>query len=66
MRPDSSGLAMFTRLYVLIKRLKLLRTRTLKVSFFSQKQLESESLAEFHFVTDSCRLVSQSNYFKKF
>ena len=66
MRPDSSGLAAFTCLYVLIKRVKLLtEKRTLKASFFSQKQSErlreSESLAEVQVVIDSCRLVSQSN-----
>ena len=54
------------RLYVLIKRVKLLlltEKRTSKASFFSPKQLESdESVAEVQFVIDSCRLISQSNY----
>ena len=59
---DSSGLATFTCRYVLIKWVKLLQKRTLKASFFSRKQLESESLAEVQFLTDSCRLVGQSNY----
>ena len=37
--------------------------QTLKGSFFSQKQLETErSMAEVQFVIDSCRFVSQSNY----
>ena len=58
----SLRLAAFTCLYVLFKRLKLLRNRTLKASFFSRKQLESESLVQF--VIDSSRLVSQPNYFK--
>ena len=62
MWPDSSGLATFTYLYVLIKQVKLLKKRTLKASFFSQKHLKSESLAEVQFLTDSCRLVGQSNY----
>ena len=63
MRPDSSGLATFTCLYVLIKRVKLLtEKRTWKASFFSRKQRESESLAEVQFEIDRCRLVSQSNY----
>ena len=62
MWPDSSGLATFTYLYVLIKQVKLLKKRILKASFFSQKHLESESLAEVQFLTDSCRLVGQSNY----
>ena len=62
MRPDSSGLATFTYLYVLIKQVKLLKKRAFKASFFSRKQLESESLAEVQFLTDSCRLVGQSNY----
>ena len=62
MRPDSSGLATFTCLYVLINRVKLLtEKRTFKASFFSRKQRESESLAEVQFVIDSCHLVSQSN-----
>ena len=34
----------------------------MKASFFSRKQLESESLAEVQFVIDSCGLVSRSNY----
>ena len=38
----------------------------LKTSFFSRKKLESKSLAEVQFVIDSCRLVSQSNYFEQF
>ena len=47
MRPDSSGLATITCLYVMIKRVKLLtEKRTLKASFLSRKQRESESLAE--------------------
>ena len=52
------------RLYVLIKRVKLLtETRTLKASFFSRKQRESgESVGEVQFVIGSCRLHSQSNY----
>ena len=58
MRPDSSGLATFTCFYVLIKWVKLLQKRTLKASFFSRKQLESESLVYIQFVIDSCRLVS--------
>ena len=63
MLPDSSGLATFTCLHALIKRVKLLTVkRTLKASFLSRKQRESESLAEVRFVTVSCRLVSQSNY----
>ena len=63
MQPDSPGLATFTWLYVLIKRVKLLtEKRTLKALFFSGKQRESESLAEVQFVIDICRLVSQSNY----
>ena len=50
-------------LYVLFKRVKLLiEKRTLKASFFSRQQRESDSLAEVQFVIDSCRLVSQSNY----
>ena len=62
MRPDSSGLATFTSLYVIIKCVKLLtEKRTLKASFFSWKQRESESLAEVHFLIDSCRVGSQSN-----
>ena len=63
MQVDSSGLATFTCLYVLIKRVKLLtEKRTLKALFFSRKQRKSESLAKVQFVIDSCRLVSQSNY----
>ena len=63
MQLDSSGLAtVFTCLYVLIKRVKLLGKRSFKASFFSRKQLESERLAEVQFVIDSCRLISQSNY----
>ena len=62
MRPDSTGLATFTCIYVLIKRVKLLWERTLGASFSSQKQLEGESLAEVQFVIERCRLVSQSNY----
>ena len=62
MRPDSSGPATFTCFYVLINRAYLLEKRTLKASFFSWKQLKSESLAEVQFVIDSCRLGSQSNY----
>ena len=51
MQPDSSGLATITCPYVLIKRVKLLtEKRTLKASFFFQKQRESESLAEVQFV----------------
>ena len=34
----------------------------LKALFLSRQALETESLAEVQFVTDSCRLVSQSNY----
>ena len=50
-RPDSSGLATFTFPYVLSKRVKLLtEKRTLKASFFFQKQRESESLPEVQFV----------------
>ena len=60
---DSSGLATFTCPYSLIKQVKLLtEKRTLKVSFFSPKQRESENLAEVQFVIDNCFLVSQSNY----
>ena len=65
MRPDSSGVATFTGcIYVLIKCVKLFKKRTLRASFFSQKQLESENLAEVQFVKSSlcCCLVSQSNY----
>ena len=62
MRPDSSGLTIFTCLYFLIKTVKLLEKLTLKASFFSRKQLEGESLAEVQFVIDSRGLVSQSNY----
>ena len=62
MRPDSSGLATLISLYVLIKQVKLLKKRTFKSSFFFRKQLKSESLAEVRFVSDSCCLVSQSNY----
>ena len=62
MGPDSSGIATFTCLWILIKWAKLLKKGTLKASFFSRKQLESGSLAEVQFVTDSCRAVSQSNY----
>ena len=59
MRPDSSGLATSTCIYVQIKQLK---KWTSKASFYSLEQLESESLAEVQFVIDSCRLVSQPNY----
>ena len=61
MQPDSSVLATFTSLNVLIKQVKLLKMRTFKVSFFSRKQVESESLAEVRFVIDSCRLRVVSN-----
>ena len=45
MRSDSSGLATFTCLYILIKRVKLLtEKRTVKGSFLSRKQRENESL----------------------
>ena len=51
MRPDSGGLAAFTCLYVLTKRVKLLaEKRTLKASFFFRKQREGESLSEVQFV----------------
>ena len=40
----------------------LTKKRTLKALFLSRQALETESLAEVQFVTDSCRLVSQSNY----
>ena len=49
-------------IYVLIKQVKALKRQTLKASFFSRKQLKSESLAEVQFVIDSCRLISQLNY----
>ena len=49
-------------LCVLIKQVKLLKKQTFKASFFSQKQHESESLAEVQFVIDSYCLVSQSHY----
>ena len=66
MHLDSSVLATFTCLYVLIKQVKLLKKQTLKAPFFSGKQLESESLAEVQFVIDSCHLISQSNYLNNF
>ena len=66
MQPDSSGLENFTCLWILIKRVKLLKKLTLKALFFSQKQLQSESLVEVHFVIDSCHRVSKSNYFEQF
>ena len=40
----------------------LTKKRTSKALFLSRQALETESLAEVQFVTDSCRLVSQSNY----
>ena len=49
MRSDSSRLATFTCLYVLIKELNF-------------QGIKSESLAEVQFVIGSCRLFSQSNY----
>ena len=57
MRPDSSGLAIFTSLSALIKRVKLLANFEVESS-----ARESESLAKVQFAIDSCRLVSQSNY----
>ena len=36
-----------------------------KALFFFRKQLQSESLAEVQVVIDSCRLISQSNYFEQ-
>ena len=63
---NTCSLATFTCRYVLILQVKLLSEnwkRTFKTSFLSRKQLESESLAEIQFVIDSCRLVSQLDYF---
>ena len=51
----SLRLATFICLYVLFQRLKLLRNRTLKASFFSRKQLASESLVQF--VIHNCGLL---------
>ena len=66
MRPDSCGLETFNCLWILITQAKLLTKRTLKSLFFSRKQLESEGLAEVQCVIDSCRIVSQQNYFEQF
>ena len=51
MRPDSSELGTLPPLDPNYE-------TGLKASFFSRKQLESESLGEVQFLIDSCRLVS--------
>ena len=64
MRPDSSGLAIFTCLSALIKRVKLLtEERTLKSKATPAKV---KKLAKVQFAIDSCRLRQPIKLFKQF